>query len=178
MGGVLGGVSGGVSNSHAERVSVHLLVVGQGPVAERLIAMAGVLGWRATSAVTMSEVTAALPRADAVVVTSHHEDLDAPAAAAALGQGTAYVGAMGSRPTQERRRAWLRDQGVGEEALAGVRGPAGLDIGAGGPGEIALSILAEALAVLRGRPTPGSISERDGPIHPGVAPGAAYCPEG
>lgn len=157
---------------------VHLLVVGDGPVAEHLVAMAGLLGWRTTSAIALPEVTSALPDAQAVVVTSHVEDLDAPALAAALTAGTAYIGSMGSRSTQQRRREWLLHQGVTEEELAGVRGPAGLDIGSNGPGEIALSILAEAMATLRGRTVTSGLSDHDGPIHRGAEAETAYHPEG
>jgi xanthine dehydrogenase accessory factor len=143
-----------------------LLIVGDGEVAEKLAPMAGLLGWSPMVAVTLPEVTAGLPEARAVVVTSHHEEVDAPAIAAALAAGTPYIGAMGSRPTQERRREWLRGNGVTEELLASVRGPAGLDIGAESPAEIALSILGELVATLRGASASGSISDREGPIHP------------
>lgn len=156
----------------------HLLVVGDGPVTEKLADMAALLGWRATTAAVLPDATAALPGADAVVVTSHHDDVDAPAIGAALTHGTAYVAAMGSRARQARRREWLESQGVPEETLAALHAPAGLDIGADGPGEIALSILAEALGVLRGRQVPGSIRDRGGPVHPDAEPGTAYCPPG
>jgi xanthine/CO dehydrogenase XdhC/CoxF family maturation factor len=155
-----------------------LLVVGDGPVAEKLAPMAGLLGWSTTVAVTLPEVLSALPDADAVVVTSHHSEVDAPAIAAAVSAGTSYIGAMGSRKTQARRREWLQANGVPDEQLAAVHGPAGLDIGADAPGEIALSILAEAIAIRRGVPGGGSISDRAGPIHPDAEPGEAYCPNG
>jgi xanthine dehydrogenase accessory factor len=83
------------------------------------------------------------------VVLSHDEAVDAPAIGAALRAGTAYVGAMGSRRTQSRRREWLLAHGVGEDALATVHTPIGLDIGADEPGEIAVAILAELVAVHR-----------------------------
>jgi xanthine/CO dehydrogenase XdhC/CoxF family maturation factor len=155
-----------------------LLVVGDGPVAEKLAPMAGLLGWSTTVAVALPEVMSALPDVDAIVVTSHHAEVDAPAIAAAVAAGTSYIGAMGSRRTQKRRREWLQANGVPEEALAAVHGPAGLDIGADAPGEIALSILAELVATRRGATHVGSISDRSGPIHPGTEPGEAYCPDG
>lgn len=162
-----------------------LLVVGEGPVCEALLSMAPLLGWSPTVAVSMEEVQAALPRAEAVVVTSHHADVDAPAIAAALsaardpgGEGPAYVGAMGSRTTQARRREWLLAQGFAPEDLTDVRGPAGLDIGADTPAEIALSILAELVSVIRGVQPGGSLSDREGPIHPVLPPGEAFCPAG
>jgi xanthine/CO dehydrogenase XdhC/CoxF family maturation factor len=162
-----------------------LLVVGDGPVSEALVPMAGLLGWRGTVAVSMEEVRPALQQAEAVVVTSHHAEVDAPAIAAALAaatdpavDGPAYIGAMGSRKTQARRREWLLSQGFALEDLATVHGPAGLDIGADTPAEIALSILAELVAVVRGAAATGSLSERDGQIHPELPPGEAFCPTG
>jgi xanthine dehydrogenase accessory factor len=155
--------------------SCALHVVGDGPVAEALLALAGPLGWTVTSSTDDPAVPVGV---DALVVTSHHEGVDGPAIRAGLAAGTAYIGGMGSRRTQERRRAWLLDDGVTEEALATVHAPIGLDIGANAPGEIAVAILAEVIAVRAGRSAAGSVSEREGPIHPELAPGDAYCPGG
>ena len=172
-----------------------LLVVGDGPVSDALEALAHVLGWSTTVARTTQEVAACLPSATAVVVTSHHDELDAPALAAALAAagaaagaadaadaeeaaGPAYVAAMGSRRTQARRREWLAAHGVPDAQLARLHAPAGLDIGADTPAEIALAVLAELVATLRGAAGAGSIRDRPGPIHPGLAPGEATCPTG
>jgi xanthine/CO dehydrogenase XdhC/CoxF family maturation factor len=155
-----------------------LVVVGDGPVADVLVPMAELLGWDAIQAVTLAEAEAALPGCTAVVVTSHDEHVDAPALARALEGRPAYLGSMGSRRTQSRRRDWLLAHGVTDAELEAVRGPAGLDIGADAPAEIAVSILAELVATVRGAPVVGSISDRDGPIHPDLPPGAAFCPSG
>jgi xanthine dehydrogenase accessory factor len=160
--------------------SPKLLIVGDGPVTDALTAMVSVLGW---SASVLSTAPTIGPDIDAVVITSHHEDVDGPAIRSALAAGTRYVGAMGSRRTQARRRGWLLADGVSENALAALHAPIGLDIGADQPGEIALSILAEVVAVRSGRlsNTSGgviSIGERDGAIHPELAPGEATCPGG
>ena len=112
------------------------------------------------------------------MVTSHHDGVDGPAIRAGLEAGTAYIGGMGSRRTQERRRAWLLENGVAEEALATVHAPIGLDIGANAPGEIAVAILAEVIAVRAGRTAAGSVGDREGPIHPDLPAGDAYCPGG
>ena len=156
-----------------------VLVVGDGPVTAALVPMLETLGWSPHPATTLPEVQAVLPACDAVVVLSHHDEVDAPAIAAALAAGTAYVGAMGSRRTQARRREWLLGHGVTEESLAALHAPIGLDLGAHEPGEIAISILAEMVAVRRGRTAAvPSVADRDGPIHPGLAPGEAICPGG
>ncbi|SDP12657.1 XdhC Rossmann domain-containing protein [Pedococcus dokdonensis] len=152
-----------------------LHVVGDGPVAEALVAVAAPLGWTVTTATD----DATLPDGvDALVVTSHHDGVDGPAIRAGLAAGTAYIGGMGSRRTQERRRAWLLGHGVTEEALARVHAPIGLDIGANAPGEIAVAILAEVIAVRAGRAAVGSVGDREGPIHPDLSAGDAYCPGG
>ncbi|MGH3361511.1 MAG: XdhC family protein [Nocardioides sp.] len=160
------------------RDSMRLLVVGAGPVADALAPMVAALGWEATSARTMAEVESALREADAVIVTSHDDGVDAPAIGAALAAGISYVGGMGSRKTQARRRDWLVANGVSQTDLPAVRAPIGLDIGADSPGEIAVAILAEIIAVRRGATAVGPISAREGAIHPDQEPGTAYCPEG
>jgi xanthine/CO dehydrogenase XdhC/CoxF family maturation factor len=160
----------------------HLLVVGDGPVSDALESLAAVLGWATTVARTTEEVAAGLASSTAVVVTSHHDELDAPAIALSLaaagGAGPAYVAAMGSRRTQARRREWLLAHGVPEAALEALHAPAGLDIGADTPAEIALSVLAELVATVRGVSPTGSLRDRSGPIHPGLGPGEAVCPAG
>jgi len=155
-----------------------LLVVGDGPVSRALAPMAELVGWSPVLVTSMPEVAAAMPEADAVVVTSHHDEVDAPALRAALERGTAYIGAMGSRQTQARRTEWLTEHGAGPEARARIHGPAGLDIGADTPAEIALAILAELVASVRGRTEVGPIRDREGPIHPDLGPGEAFCPTG
>ena len=152
-----------------------LRVVGDGPVADAIVAMTPPLGWDVT--VTADDTT--LPDGlDALVVTSHHDGVDGPAIRAALAAGTAYIGAMGSRRTQARRREWLQAHGVEEVELGRVRAPIGLDIGADSPAEIAVSILAEVVAARAGRAEVGSVADRDGAIHPDLAPGEATCPGG
>ena len=155
--------------------SCALHVVGDGPVAEALVALAAPLGWSVTTSADDPSVHAGV---DALVVTSHHDGVDGPAIRAGLEVGTAYIGGMGSRRTQERRRAWLLESGVSEEALATVHAPIGLDIGANAPGEIAVAILAEVIAVRAGRTAAGSVGDREGPIHPDLPAGDAYCPGG
>jgi len=87
----------------------------------------------------------------AVVLLTHEERWDVPAIVGALASDAFYVGAIGSRRTQERRRERLLEEGVPVEQLERLNGPAGLDVGAATPAETALSILAEILAVRAGR---------------------------
>jgi len=159
-----------------------LVVVGATDTAEELCRGAKGLGWRTTvidprpALVTRErlpspdELVVAWPdelEADAdtaVVVLTHEERLDVPALTAALAGQAFYVGAIGSRRTQAKRRERLLEAGVPEEALERLSGPAGLDLGAHTPAETAVSILAEVLAVRSGREG-GRLRERGGPIH-------------
>jgi xanthine dehydrogenase accessory factor len=150
-----------------------LLVFGAVDLAEELCRAAKGLGWRTvvTDARARFATAERVPSADelvvawpeealerfapdertAVVVLTHEDRWDVPALAGALGTPAFYVGALGSRRTQERRRERLLETGVSEEQLERLCGPAGLDLGAGTPAETALSILAEILAVRAGR---------------------------
>lgn len=88
----------------------------------------------------------------AVVTLTHDPKLDDPALDRALKSQAFYIGALGSRRTHAARLARLRELGHGEEALARIRGPVGLDLEAVTAPEIALSILAEFVAVRRNSP--------------------------
>ena len=78
---------------------------------------------------------------------THDDKFDEPALMGALATEAFYIGALGSRRNQERRRERLLEAGVEEEQLERIMGPCGLDIGADTQEETALSILAEILAV-------------------------------
>jgi xanthine dehydrogenase accessory factor len=88
-------------------------------------------------------------RRTAIVTLTHDPKLDDPALATALATPAFYVGALGSRKTQAERLERLRQLGVTDEALARVRGPVGLPIGARTPAEIAVSIMAEVTQARR-----------------------------
>jgi len=92
-----------------------------------------------------------------VVILTHDPKFDVPALQIALRSQAAYIGLIGSRTTQAKRKAALREVGFGEEELARIRGPVGLDLGGREPAEIALAILAEVVAVRHGR-SGGSMS--------------------
>lgn len=93
-----------------------------------------------------------LDRRTAVVTLTHDPKIDDPALVAALRSDAFHVGALGSRKTQAARRERLARAGVPEAALARLRGPVGLALGARTPGEIAVSILAELVGALRAGP--------------------------
>ncbi len=85
----------------------------------------------------------------AVVTLTHDQKLDEPALMAALQSDAFYIGALGSKKTQAARRERLSHSGLDEHALARIHGPAGLDVGAKTPAEIAISIMAEVTQALR-----------------------------
>ena len=82
-----------------------------------------------------------------LVVLTHDPKFDVPALASALKSQARYIGAQGSRVTHEGRKQKLRQQGFSDTDLARIRAPIGLDIGSRTPAEMAVSILAEVLAV-------------------------------
>jgi xanthine dehydrogenase accessory factor len=144
-----------------------LVIIGGGAVADALGRAAGLLGWHTqvlTDASSATGVIAGLAAMDNVVVTSHDDEVAGPALAAALSGPVGYIGALGSRRTQQSRADWLAYRGVTD--LERVHGPAGLDVGANTPAEIAVSILAEALAV-KANATAGSLRAKSGSIHEG-----------
>lgn len=92
----------------------------------------------------------AIDRRTAVVLLTHDPKVDDPALRIVLGTEAFYVGALGSSRTHARRLERLAAEGIESAALARIHGPAGLSIGARTPAEIALSILAQMTACLRG----------------------------
>ena len=85
----------------------------------------------------------------ALVLLTHDPKLDDPALGEALRSEVFYIGALGSTRTHAKRVARLTDAGFSEVEIARIHGPIGLDIGAAGPAEIAVSILAQMTQVLR-----------------------------
>jgi xanthine dehydrogenase accessory factor len=150
-----------------------LLVYGAVDTAEALCAAAKLLGWHTIVADARRRFATPerVPSADellvewpdealasvqpdvgtAIFVLTHDDKFDIPLLTAAVRTEAFYIGALGSRRNQERRREVLREEGLSEEELARINGPAGLDIGAESPAETALSMLGEALAVRAGR---------------------------
>jgi xanthine dehydrogenase accessory factor len=85
-----------------------------------------------------------------LVVLTHDEKIDNPALAFAVRSPARYIGALGSKKTHARRVAALKEIGVTDEEIARIHAPIGLDIGARRPEEIAVSIIAEIVAVRNG----------------------------
>lgn len=134
------------------RAVPQLVVVGGGPYAEALADAARLLGWSTHLTTDRSEATglvAGLSALDQLVVAGHDDELTGAALEAALAGPAGYIGALGPQSVQRSRAEWLAYRGVTD--LSRVHGPAGLDIGARTPGEVALAVLAEALAVRSGR---------------------------
>jgi xanthine dehydrogenase accessory factor len=163
-----------------------LFVYGAIDTAEALCAAAKLLGWRTIVADARPRFATPerLPSADeilllwpdealaqvvpdaatAVVVLTHDDKFDLPLVQGALATEAFYLGWLGSRRNQERRRGLLLEEGVPEEDLERVSGPAGLDLGAASPEEMAVSILGEILAVRAGR-SGGLLRETSTRIH-------------
>jgi len=99
-----------------------------------------------------------------VVILTHDPKFDLPALRSVLGEDVGYIGAIGSRKTNENRFVALREEGFTEEQLSRVHGPIGLDLGGRGAEETALGILAEITAVRFG----GSGSSMRGVRRPSV----------
>ena len=98
-----------------------------------------------------------------VAILTHDPKFDEPALIGTLETRAAYIGAVGSRKTNRDRKERLRAAGVPDEQIAKIHGPVGLDIGASTPEEMAIAIIAEIIAVRRGR-TGGPLAESTGSI--------------
>lgn len=135
-----------------------LLVGGGGPVAEALAAIGGIVGLavqvEAPGTAAFEEASRGLGPGDAAVFVDHDDPALVPALTGVLGGPVGYVGVMGSRRHTPGFVDRLRRAGVD---LGRLHSPTGLDLGARRPPEIALSILAEVLAVTHARPG-GSLS--------------------
>jgi xanthine dehydrogenase accessory factor len=132
-----------------------LVAAGPGPVGDAVVGLAEVLGWRTRRA---QQPGAAIPLVvgltvlDSVVVTGHDDEAAGRILEAALSGRVGYIGVVAPRVRQEARRTWLTDRHV--SGLERIHGPAGLDIGARTPGEVAAAVLAEAIAVHRAQANP------------------------
>lgn len=152
---------------------LRMAVVGAGHIAQPLLALARMMGFstllidpRAAYATAErfpdTKIAVDWPdnaladwridRACAVVVVSHDPKIDDVALQSALGSPAFYIGALGSTRSHGRRLERLAAAGWTEADLARIHGPVGLAIGAANPAEIALSIMAQVIAVWRHQP--------------------------
>jgi xanthine dehydrogenase accessory factor len=124
-----------------------LVIVGGGEIADSLRRLASVIGWQSVTTGNGREASgfiAGLSPLDSVVVLGHDLELTGGALMAALESGVGYIGGVGPDRLQQSRSDWLAYRGLTD--LSRVRGPAGLQIGARNPQEIALAIAAEIVA--------------------------------
>lgn len=167
---------------------LRLIVCGASPDATALVELAARLGWRVdiaddrpglltrerfpqahrlfpTQPADAAEAVAADERSY-VVVMSHNEHRDAGYLQSFAARPVAYLGLLGPATRRARLVEALLVGGAPPESstLARIHGPAGLDLGAEGPDEIALAIVAEILAIQRGGGA-GFLRSRGGPIH-------------
>jgi xanthine dehydrogenase accessory factor len=107
-----------------------------------------------------------IDRSTYIAVVTHDPKIDDEALKLALAAQPAYIGAMGSKRAQAARRERLLAGGVAESELERISAPIGLDLGAVGAEEVAVSIMGEVLAVRHGRPG-GRLCQRQyaGSIH-------------
>ena len=174
---------------------LRLLVCGAGHDAIPLVEQGAALGWRVVvvddrdpmlnhqrfpgarafvkaEPADVAAATAVDSRTYAVVM-SHNYLRDRDYLRSLLGSAAAYIGMLGPKARLERLLTDLRGEGleVSEGDLARLHGPAGLDLGAEGPEEIAVALVGEILAAARGR-AGGYLRERSGPIHERSQPAA------
>jgi xanthine dehydrogenase accessory factor len=153
-----------------------MLIIGAGQIAEYLATMALFSGFMVTVCDPRAEYTASLSipgirlnrdwpddcvlqfkpdRRSCVLAISHDPKLDDSALIEALSTEAFYVGAIGSRANHNARRDRMRTHfDVQDEMLARLRGPIGIYIGSKTPAEIAVSVMAEVLAVKNSVPLP------------------------
>lgn len=126
-----------------------LVIAGSGPIAESISKAAQLLGWQVVieaNHVLVAGLMAGLSKLDCAVIIGHDVESSSRCLASALESDVGYIGALGSKRMQENRGDWLAYRDITD--LSRVYGPAGFDIGASTPAEIAISILAQAIAVL------------------------------
>ena len=99
-----------------------------------------------------------LDRSSYIVILTHDPKFDLPALRSVVGRDVRYIGAIGSRKTNQNRFDALKEEGFTDEQLARVHGPIGLDLGGRGAEETALAIMAEVTAVRHGA-TGGTMRE-------------------
>jgi xanthine dehydrogenase accessory factor len=128
-----------------------LVIAGNSDIAQALALAATNLGWNVSVDARPSMfagLAAGLSSMDCAVIMGHDVESSSKCLSYALESAAGYIGALGSLKMQESREDWLAYRDITD--LSRVHGPAGFNIGAKTPQEIAISVLAEAISVLKG----------------------------
>lgn len=128
-----------------------LVLIGDSPVISALSRLAPVLDFAVTH-LTGADLSQVQVNEQTSILVATHGQYDEDALEQALRSPARYIGMVGSRRRAEACRAYLRDSGLTEEQIARLKAPAGLDVGAITPEEIAASILAELVQMKRRGP--------------------------
>ena len=124
-----------------------LVVMGAGPMAEALASGGELVGWKVTQSpgpdavIGLAETLSAI---DGAVVVGHDIEGTGRVLQAALASRAGYIGSVGPQRVQQARSRWLAYRGISETER--ISAPAGLDIGARAPGEVAVAVIAEMIA--------------------------------
>ncbi|MEM7273549.1 MAG: XdhC family protein [Actinomycetota bacterium] len=125
-----------------------LVLAGGGPIVDALATAARFVGWRVETGIgteTAIGLAASLSPIDGLVVLGHDTEATGRVLQAALGSRVGYIGSIGPAALQEARGDWLAYRGVTDTGR--IRGPAGIDIGARRPEEVAIAVVAEMISV-------------------------------
>jgi xanthine dehydrogenase accessory factor len=150
---------------------VRLIILGESPGTESLKGFAHLLGWDCLQPDASARALIQADARTAVVIKQHHFGKDCTALQWALSQRFGYVGLLGSgKRKRQLMNTLLSENGIATDVeLEHFHGPAGLDLGADSPDEVALAIIAEIQAVLAHHAA-GFLRDRPGPIHAPLCP--------
>jgi xanthine dehydrogenase accessory factor len=164
-------LSGGAIEVFLEPVlpAPRVLVAGNSPIVAELRDLGAAVGLEIVAAQDIPDGTLSPTASDLALVVAAHGNDEVGTLRAGLEAGVRYVGLVASRRRGAAVLDELRADGVSEELLDAVDTPAGLDIGARTPGEVALSIVARIVEVRRFRPAPAGETAKP------VAPEAEDC---
>ncbi len=145
-----------------------MVVIGGGELAQAILNQGMLLGWSGSVLDDLDEGLSLVQRLgsnDALIVLSHDHSIGVPIISEILkGSTSTYIGALGSRHTQERRSELLLEAGFSHAEISRIYGPIGLDLGSRTPEETALAICAEILAHISSRDS-RSLKLSAGPIN-------------
>jgi xanthine dehydrogenase accessory factor len=141
---------------------IQLVIFGDGPDSIPLRSFAGILGWDVIEVDQASDLPSRLDARSAAIVKSHNYGRDFAALRHLLQLDLSYVGLLGPRKRRDQLLNAVLDSGISIDAE--IFAPAGLDLGAETPEEIALALISEIQAVFAGA-SAESLRDRKAPIH-------------